>query len=286
MYSAEVNRAQPACLLLLIDQSYSMSEPWADADGSKAQALAIAVNRILGTAVVLCSKGDDRVLDYFEVGVLGYGSDVVSALDGTSEDKPLLPVSVLANNPKRVDVLSRKTPDGAGGVVEVPFHMPIWVDPAYSGQTSMVTALEAAERAISEWCQRNPRSFPPIVINVTDGVSTDGDPREVADRIRAVTTEDGAALLFNLHLSARAGGEVSFPSEAAGLPDAHAASLFHMSSTLPMSMAEAASALRHPIRPGARGFLYNADATTVIEFLDIGTRAVTPGGLKEITSGR
>jgi hypothetical protein len=33
LYAAEINRRQPACLLLLIDQSYSMSERWA-ADGT------------------------------------------------------------------------------------------------------------------------------------------------------------------------------------------------------------------------------------------------------------
>ena len=66
-YSAQISRTNPACLLFLIDQSFSMSEPWAGTDSSKAHELAKAVNRLLGNATLLCSKGDGRIHDYFEV---------------------------------------------------------------------------------------------------------------------------------------------------------------------------------------------------------------------------
>src|SRR5689334_17810358 len=82
LYTAEINRRQPACLLLLIDQSYSMSEQWRNDGASKADALALAVNRILGNAVLLCSKGDERIYDYFEVGIVGYGENVGPILHG------------------------------------------------------------------------------------------------------------------------------------------------------------------------------------------------------------
>jgi hypothetical protein len=285
VYTAEVNRNQPACLLLVIDQSYSMSEPWANAGGSKAQALATAVNNILGTAVVLCSKGDERIYDYFEVGVLGYGSTVGPVLHGTSPAQPLIPISTVAHNPRRVDEVQRKIPDGAGGVVSTTVNLPVWVDPLHDGSTPMKHAIRQAEDIARDWCVKHPQSFPPIVINVTDGASTDGDPREAADRLRAITTDDGPTLLFNLHLSSVLGAQVCFPSTADRLPDQHATRLFTMSSQLPTPMAEAASGLGYPLAPEARGFMYNADATTVIEFLDIGTRAVTPTGLKQLTAG-
>src|SRR4051794_30555976 len=48
-YSAEINRATPACLVLLIDQSHSMNEPWGSF-GTRAQALALTVNRLLMNA--------------------------------------------------------------------------------------------------------------------------------------------------------------------------------------------------------------------------------------------
>ncbi|GAA3246701.1 vWA domain-containing protein [Dactylosporangium siamense] len=285
MYSAEINRMRPACLLILIDHSSSMGSPWADTGTSMAEQLALAVNRLLGNAVLLCSKGDNRVYDYFEIGVIGYGTGVSPALHGSDAGHIVLPISQLAEHPKRVDQVTRKIPDGAGGIIEATLPIPVWVDPVSNGWTPMVAALETAERVVADWCARHQTSFPPIVINVTDGESTDGDPRPAADRVRSVKTADGAVLLFNVHLAAGPRQAVSFPSSPAGLPASNADVMFEMSSVLPGNLAEAAAALGYHIEPGSRGFLYNADATTMIEFLDIGTRAVTPNGLRELTDG-
>ncbi|MEV6228060.1 vWA domain-containing protein [Saccharopolyspora shandongensis] len=285
VYSAEINRNRRACLLLLIDQSYSMSNKWAGADSSIAEELARAVNRLLGNAVMMCTKGGSKVHDYFEVGVIGYGLEVRPVLHGAGADRPLLPISELAENPRRLDTTLRKMPDGAGGIVEVPIKRPVWIDPQYNGKTPMVQAFEAADQVISKWCAEHRSSFPPIVINLTDGESTDGDPSSAADALRQNSTDDGATLVFNLHLSSNQWQQVVLPDTDAGLPDQFATRLFGMSSELPSAMLEGASAYGLPVSPGARGFMYNAEATRVIEFLDIGTRAVTPTGLKELTQG-
>jgi hypothetical protein len=270
---------------LLIDQSSSMGAAWSDTGTSKAGQLALAVNRILGNAVLLCSKGDDRIYDYFEVGILGYGQGVQPILHGSSSSRQVLPISELAHNPKRVDQVSRKVNDGAGGLVDVMTPIPVWVDPVADGWTPMVAATESAERLVSDWCATHTESFPPIVINITDGESTDGDPRAAAARLRAESTADGEALLFNVHLTSGARTQAAFPDAVAGLPDRNAATLFEMSSVLPPSMASAAASLGYPVQSGSRGFLYNADAVAMVEFLDIGTRAATPTGLLELTAG-
>ena len=284
VYSAEINRRQPALLMLLVDQSFSMSEPAGQGQGTKADVLALAVNNLLGNAVLLCSRGGERIYNYFEVGVVGYGAKIGPILHGADADRRVLPVSELAENPRRVDAVTRRVPDGAGGVVAVNQQMPVWVDPLSDGATPMVSALTYAEPVIASWCTEHPSSFPPIVINVTDGASTDGDPRDAADRIRALSTDDGAALVFNLHLSAFGGQSVTFPDAAASLSDPNAQRLFEASSILPPSMLEASASLGYSVTAGSRGFLYNADVTMVIDFLDIGTRAVTPTGLKELIS--
>ncbi|APU16699.1 MULTISPECIES: vWA domain-containing protein [Actinoalloteichus] len=285
MYTAEISRKHPACLLLLIDQSYSMGETWPDVGGSKAEYLALIVNRVLGSASLLCSKGDDRFHDYFDVGVIGYGGTVDSLLHGADFDRPLLPISEVANNPRRIDQILKKIPDGAGGVVEQTISSPVWIDPETNGATPMVAALAAAESVVTQWCAAHPASLPPIVINLTDGVSTDGDPAEAAARLRTVMTDDGPVLLFNVHISALSNHQVLFPDSAAGLPDRYAVKLFDMSSVLPAGMKDAAASFGYSIAPESRGFLYNAQAAVVTEFLDIGTRAATPTGLRELTDG-
>lgn len=284
MYTAEINRKQPGLLLLLIDQSFSMSEPWAGTDASKAQALADAVNNLLGNAVLLCNKGGQRVNEYFDIGIFGYGAAVGPVLHGTDVDTPVISVAQLAEDPLRVDVVSRRVPDGAGGVVSVEQHMPIWLDPASNGATPMVAALVSAEPVLRSWTHAHPTSFPPIVVNVTDGMSTDGDPRAVAERIRQFGTDDGKTLLFNLHLSGVNSATVQFPDSAERLTDPLARTLFDISSELPPALLEAAAGLHYPVRAGSRGFLFNAEATTVIDFLDIGTRSMTPQGLKELSA--
>ncbi|GAA1376712.1 vWA domain-containing protein [Catellatospora chokoriensis] len=284
MYTAEINRSHPACLLLLVDQSGSMVDSWAGAGTSLAQQLATAVNRLLDNAVMQCSKGDDRIYDYFEVGIIGYGTDVQPVLHGSSPAEPLLPVSRLARNPRRVDQVMRREPDGAGGVINVNVPIPVWLDPVHAGYTPMTEAITTARQLVEIWCSEHPQSFPPLVINVTDGESTDGDPRTAATELRATGTSDGDTLLFNVHLSSTKRNPLEFPDNNAGL-DKLATTLFEMSSILPPAMLQAAASKGYPVAAGARGFLYNADATHMIDFLDIGTRAVTPTGLLELTSG-
>lgn len=151
-------------------------------------------------------------------------------MPGTDINRPLLPISVVGDNPRRLDEVVRTEPDGAGGNIQVP----------------------------------------------------DGDPRVLAEKVRSVRTNDGPVLMFNVPPVAYGVDEVLLPSSPEGLPDDYATLLFSMSSELPAQMAEAAASLGYQVRPSARGFLYNAQAASVVEFLDIGTRPITPGGFPQL----
>ena len=73
--------------------------------------------------------------------------------------------------------------DGAGGVLELKTKFPVWFDPTSSGGTPMAAAMRTAAEAVADWCDAHPSSYPPTVIHVTDGASTDGDPSAVADAL-------------------------------------------------------------------------------------------------------
>jgi len=118
----------------------------------------------------------------------------------------------------------------------------------------------------------HPDAFPPIVINITDGESTDGDPVQEAKALCSLGSDDGAALVFNLHLSSAAGNPVELPASADSLPDKFAKQLFEMSSNLTPFMIARAKELGMPADEGARGFVFNAQPVQIIQFLDIGTR--------------
>src|SRR6185369_18053159 len=79
-YSAEISRTRPACVLILVDQSGSMDEPFAGmSEKKKSEGVADAVNRLIQNLVLKCAKADG-VRDYFHVGVIGYGAKVHSCL--------------------------------------------------------------------------------------------------------------------------------------------------------------------------------------------------------------
>jgi hypothetical protein len=271
-FSAEISRTNPTCLLFLVDQSSSMAGPFAGQPGkSKAEGVADAINRLLQNLVLKCAKADG-VRDYFHVGVIGYGSDVRPCLAGTDEDTPLVPISLVANNPLRLEQRKRMVDDGAGGLIEQSFRMPIWFEPTVGKNTPMNAAVQLAHHVVTEFISAYPDCFPPLVINLTDGQPTDANPLDAAVGLKTTKSTDGNVLFFNVHISSSPAPAMCFPSEEAVLPDKFARLLFRMSSILPPKLMSAARDEGYTISGPARGFVFNADLVSVIRFLDIGTR--------------
>jgi hypothetical protein len=271
-YSAEISRSNPTCFLFLLDQSKSMRGPIVGGEGKKkADAVADSLNRLLYTLVLRCVWGQ-AVLDRFHVGVLGYGRQVIPALGGALAHRELVPISELARTPLRVEQRVNKVDDGRGGLVDQVVKLPVWFEPAADGKTPMSKCLERAGQILSNFLIEHPSCYPPLVINLSDGEATDGDPEGAAQRLRELASEDGAVLLFNAHISSRPERAIEFPDQEEGLPDAHARRLFRMSSRLPPGMLNAARQAGLTVTLESRGFVFNADLASVVRFLDIGTR--------------
>src|SRR5581483_604809 len=141
--------------------------------------------------------------------------------------------------------------------VEQKVKFPIWFDAIANGGTPMCEALNRAQAILTDWLTQHSGCFPPIVINITDGESTDGDPSSAADKIKSLTSDDGGVLLFNLHLSSQRAAPIEFPDSEAGLPE---------------YMRGIAQQEGFAVSENTRGFVFNADMVSVIRFLDIGTR--------------
>ena len=270
-YSAEINRNAPAGILILVDQSRSMHETIDGDDGpSKAEGVADAVNRLL-QGLVLKSAKPDGIRDYFQVGVIGYGLDCQYAFGSDSIMNALVPISSIADHPTRIETRTRLV-EVDDEFVEQPYKMPIWFEAHANGATPMAEAFTMAEDVLRRFTVSYPQSFPPIVINLTDGKPTDANPLPIARRIQSLQTDDGAALVFNLLLSDASGPAFHFLADENLLADTYLKLLFRMSSELPPRMADAARSEGFRIEPGARGTMINADMSSVVRFLDIGTR--------------
>src|ERR1044072_3427460 len=222
-YTAEISRSNPSCFLFLIDQSASMSDPFGGAESAKKKAdgVADAINKLLQNLVIKCAK-EEGVRDYYNVGVIGYGQRVSSAFVGTLAGRDLVPISDIANQPARIEERSKKIDDGAGGLIDQTIKFPIWFDSIANGGTPMCSAMGRAQAILSDWLTQHPDCFPPIVINITDGESTDGDPTNPASAITNLSSTDGNVLLFNLHVSSTSAPPVEYPASEIGLADQYA----------------------------------------------------------------
>jgi hypothetical protein len=273
MYSAEISRANPTSFVFLLDQSASMQDQIGSGEGQrKCDVVADALNRLLQELTIKCAK-EEGVRDYFYVSVIGYGANVGPALGGSLARRDLVPLSEIAISPAQMETRSKKVPDGAGGVVDQEIKFPIWVNPVANGGTPMSNALTRAQSVVTSWLNDHPACFPPVVLNLTDGESTDGNPTGPAEALRQLASADGPTLLFNLHVTSDAAEPISFPDNDAALPNQYARTLFNLSSTLPDHMRTYAQQQGFTVSDGTRGFVFNADMTSIVQFLDIGTRA-------------
>lgn len=272
-YSAEISRQNPSCFLFVIDQSGSMGDNFSNPPKHKAQGVSDAINKLLSNLVIKCAKSEG-VRDYYYVGVLGYGKDIGPAFSGAIAGKDLVSINEIANNPARIEERVKKVDDGAGGLVDQTIKFPIWFDPTANGGTPMTQAFQQAYQIIDIWIKQHPDCFPPTVIHITDGESTDGNPTNEMQNLTNLASSDGNVLLFNLHLSDNPNARtVEFPSNIEVLPDQYSEMLFKAASKLTPFMVDIAKKEYNlNVSENSKGFVLNGDLALIITALEIGTR--------------
>ncbi len=278
MYAQELSRRNPGCIIFLIDRSDSMKAAWVGSGMTLAQGAALAINKILLELGIKSTKeAGSAMRNYFYTGCYGYGlstrtggEGVESILPGDLATRGIVPLPELATAP----IAIREQP--SVDPMASPSMAPVWVEPLHGHRTPMCEAFALVGAHVYEWAAAFTNSFPPIIINLTDGMVTDSpfqgaDLATWASRLQSVQTSDGPALLLNIFLSPSKAPIVSYPATAQGLPEPGPA-LFAISSPLPQPMINNARAAGISVAEGARGFVFNADLATLVKFLEIGTR--------------
>ena len=292
-YAKPIKRDAPCAVVLLVDQSGSMGEVWSGG-GSKSVGVAESINNLLESLVMASIRNRGDVYPYFEVAVLGYGgggkSAVRTLLPNSTVDNPILPID-------KIHTFAKTEQSTRNGLIE---ERKVWVQPHHNGATPMCEAIMTATKVLTPWVQQHSHCFPPIVMNITDGVSTDGAPQIPARDLLNLKTDDGSVLFFNINISgfdepptasgaptppspkkpqtgpAGAAKRLVYPSDSVKLPNEAARSLFEMSSVLPDALRKNANSREVSLEPGARGFIYNATSKDLTTFLEIGTPPAGP----------
>lgn len=273
-YQAEISRANPTCFFFLIDQSSSMQEPIMGVRGnpSKADFVTDAINNTIQSLILAASK-DKGVRRYYQIGALGYGNKITSLLDYLQADEGLVWIDDLAETPRRIEEREKKVSDGAGGFIGIKSQFPVWIDSLAYGGTPMCEALAKTKDILESWVLEHPDSYPPTIMNFTDGEATDGDPVSIAQELKSLSTRDGETLVFTLHISSNQfSTTLVCPDVDEVLPDAASRRMFQMSSELTAKMITMAKeAYDLDFNQRTKAFAYNGNIEDLVTLIDIGS---------------
>ena len=282
MYERRITRRNRGAILIAIDCSMSMSERimFNSLNLTKAEAVALICNYTLDELLSMATR-EGHVRNYYDIAVLGYCGSEVSSMLPTPEDGFVAIDKLAQYSPTAKNYCFDQYHNGkrAGGTL---FSLHPWIQPMSSGSTPMYKALVRIHELVAEWCQRpeNRDSFPPIVVNITDGEFSDGssdDMLTIADYIRDTSTLHGHTLLFNIHLSTnKCDGHLAFPeNEHFYSICPYRRTLFHMSSILPTNLEPRIRELRALGSCGPyRCVAFNASINELFMILNIGSQSV------------
>ncbi|MFC4033433.1 hypothetical protein ACFO3J_18385 [Streptomyces polygonati] len=258
----------PGCVLLLIDQSASMGNPIAgdSAGTSRATALAAAADQLLDELVQRCLDKSGRVMPWCDIAAIGYGGHGVrSMLQRPSRELDA------GSDPAGVFVSTAVLDSYAETTAAA--HDPLaparhWIRPLSDGITPMSEAFTVTVALVRRWVAAHPDSFPPVVLHITDAQFNTADPTDQVTELTRLRTSDGAVLLFNLHMSGNTADMIEYPSRPPRIEDEFGRWLYAVSSTIPPQLAESSL---FPLEPGARGFVLNGGAASLLRFFMWGT---------------
>lgn len=280
MYSQEITRRHRAAIVIMLDRSASMQGRvrFGRVMTTKAEAVAMTANMLITELIDRCRR-TDTLRNYFDVAVVGYGDGKVEQL--LSEDG-FISVKALAQRTPRLGRIAfeEELADGSAAMIE--HSRPCWVDVHAQGTTPMYEAMMQVRDMVGEWCAKseNSESFPPIVINITDGEPTDCDDNELRDicsQVRRIATEDGETLLLNVHICT----DWTLPSIIFPMPDElvgagrQARTLAECSSIMPSTFDSVVAELKGMgAVPPFYGMGYNASVIELLSIINIGSRSI------------
>lgn len=279
-YTAQITRNTPTAFIFLVDHSVSMQKKTTlyGEEMTMAEAAARIVNNQINELVLRCVRmGDTR--HYYDIAVVGYGVKAYSGWQGELEGRDFVSPEELKKLPF-TKIVTRKETRTRRGIQVKEVEQVQWVSARHDGSwTHYHEAFDYARKLLDEWMEKHHDKdcYPPTVIHITDGEFNHASKDEVmqkANELKAMFTNDGNVILFNIHFTADIDVDsVACPIEKSELSgDTYAEALFEMSSLLPERYNIDIARCLNDTRPGRHVAMgVNADATTLIKLMDIGT---------------
>ena len=280
-----MSRANPGLMVFLIDCSASMLFPMNQVSPdpktlTKFQAASMILDNFLYQCTIKCAS-EDKYKDYLDFVILGYGDNTFSPISKISTSEYPISVNKLDSSYESVEDFPEQELDETNSPIK-------WINSdSVGGNTAMLNAFTKVKKIIEDWVKKHPDSYPPILLNISDGMANDLprdeedndklDPLplfELCNEIKKIQTNDGNTVIGNIHLSDVVGKLVKFPvsiDEILDIEDPAAVTLFEMSSTIPAPWLEKAQGFGFDIRPGGKFYIYNSDFDSFLSFFKFGT---------------
>lgn len=273
--------SNPGRLIILLDQSGSMTLPY-EGNDNRTEFAAKALNRIIDTIIKKNLKHENGKEVYKErcfLSVIGYDSKVHDLLPTPKSDKDKKHfLKFLNDNPIRIKKVKKMVSDGAGGLTEIEYPMPIWVEPIKEDKwTDMKRAFELAKKLIEIWITENPTTEAPIILNISDGLpyydeksvsDCMSETEQVVSQIKSIHCPNEYVKIFNVMIGN--GTKTEFPTSTNGLNN-EAKFLYEISTELSDDDCEIAKNCGLNASKGSRGVIYQADGVSLIQFINFGS---------------
>lgn len=278
-YTAQITRNTPTAFIFLVDQSVSMKRITTlnGEQMSLAEAVARIVNNQINELVYRCIKTTE-VRHYYDIAIIGYGHEVYSGWNGTLAGRDFVSPEELKNNPfKKIIVKEEKRTRKGTMIKEI--EKVQWLSARCDGHwTHVHQAFDKAKALLDQWMQEHHEKdcYPPTIINITDGQFNHATREQIvqqANELKAMFTNDGNVLLWNIHITPNHLEQVLLPIGKEELKgDKYSELLYDMSSLLPTRYNQAISDIRgDSVDSRHVAMATNTDMSTLIQLMDIGT---------------
>lgn len=279
-YTAQITRSTPTAFIFLVDHSVSMKRETVlhGETMTMAEAVAMIVNQQINELVLRCIKNNE-VRHYYDIAVIGYGTEAYSGWHGELAGRDFVSPQELLDHPyKKIKVKEEKKT--RKGMVMKEVEKVQWMEARHDGSwTHMHEAFGRAKDLLEAWMEKhqNQDCYPPTVINITDGEfngTTKENMLQLSNELKSMFTNDGNVILFNIHITDTTENSIVFPLDKDEVKDDRFSTcLFEMSSLLPTrynsDIAKVKSGGDEMSRHSAMAV--NADMSMLIQLMDIGT---------------
>lgn len=280
MYERSITRNTRAAIIIAIDSSITMQE-WTKFYNTrmrKMDAAALIANFAIDELVTRSTRSG-YIRDYYDIAVIQYSGDGIEPIIG-SETGDMVHINTLGKiTPQPVSYnVAQEEEDGTQSIIPITLHE--WVTPKAYGIAPMYEALAHSKGLVTRWCEdrMNRGSFPPLIINISDGCCSDADEDEILDMVKeieSIGTKDGTTLLLNIHLANEIDdtSSVLFPAVSDLISQDHDCQmLYNISSTLPKELEHFVDEIVGRKGSGPyKCFACNASICEILTLTDIGT---------------